>query len=130
MSKNYFYFNGEKHYLNTIVEIYDDKREEFDYAKKMRFTRVDDKCGELCFCESFSGGKCYRIKESDVNKYIEKVVVSADPPLTKAKPQDRAEFGTVLIWVTTICFASLFIVGGWLPMAITLGIFACWWCGK
>lgn len=129
---SYFKFKGKTYYNGTVVKIYDDKINKFNFSRYLKFIQFNKDENKYKFHYINNCLEKYSLSEDELEIYIESIVTTYMPILqeeTNAESYDVDGIVPAWTWFVLALIASLFIQGilsKILVQIVALLVFTAW----
>lgn len=109
-----FNYKGNIYYSGTIIKIYNDKANKFNFNKYLQFSEFDNIKNKYKFYTLYDCWTIFYLSKEELEVYIESVIntqSSDDSDIVELKLKDIDNIVPVLTWFILILIGSLFING-------------------
>lgn len=131
MSK-YFKFKGDIYCSDTVVKIYDNKKEKFGFSTYLNFVEFIETENKYYFCNLHNCWKEYSMTEEELELCIESIATAYGPTLpgeTNDESYDVDGIVPAWTWFILALVASLFVQGilnKILIQIVAISVFTIW----
>lgn len=111
---SYFNFKGNIYCSGTVVKIYDDKINKFNFSRYLKFSQFDENENKYKFHYINNCFEKYSLSEDELKVYIESIVTAYAPSLPKESNVESKDIDGIIpawTWFVLALIGSLFIQG-------------------